>query len=697
MSIKVSIKTKLLMLSIAVLSIPYVGYQYLREMEQYLRDSLETSLIDSAIAVSGPLHNQVELFPTSEQTKSPSVFVHKLTHPIQLDGYTDDWMSYLSWSDIYTDENEMSGDPLSYKFIISRYQQYYYALLQVEDSHLVYRERDNPGAFNNDHLILSFKNYNDVLMHYYFSPADSGEFTPFELIRVTDEFGVENSEYVYKTNVGAYWRQTESGYNLEFRIPVNAIRDTLGITVSDVDNPIDRKITSIIGTAGKLTRINPGRVLQSSPVIEAMIENYARIEGRRIWVLNNNGQVLATTGNLTKDLPGPTFNLLYSLLLPPVHQRFSDDLSGASRLQGDEISTALQGIPGSRWRTSPDDRAIIVSAAAPVMINDRPNGVVVVEETTSHIQIQQRQAMASLFNKSLFVFIFVTLLLLIFATRLSIRIRQLERDAASAIDQHGRVVGSFKTSKSTDEIGDLSRNYAAMLDRLKEYNQYLEKLAGRLSHELRTPMTVVQSSLDQLKETHDEHDKTTYLERAREGIHRLNTIVVRLSEATRLEQALQTTEFRQEEIGDLVTKCTEGYRVAFPDVEFVLNITGQVHSKNIAADIFVQMLDKVIKNAIDFKSPDSPIQIGLEENEDFWIVSVENFGQVLPESMDRELFNSMISFRDKKDDIEPHLGLGLYIVRLVVEFHGGTVTAENLPENNGVKITMAFPDNLANS
>ncbi|NNE38553.1 MAG: proteobacterial dedicated sortase system histidine kinase [Gammaproteobacteria bacterium] len=691
MTIKVSIKIKLLMLSIAVLSIPYVGYQYLREMEQYLRDSLEASLIDSAIAVSGPLHNKDVLFPSSAQVETPSVFVHKLTHPIQMDGYTDDWMSYLSWSDTYMEENAISDDPLSYKFIISRYQQYYYALLQVQDTRLTYRVREDPGALNNDHVILSFKNYNGDLLHYYFSPADSGEFTPFELIRVTDKFGVENSEYIHKTNIGAYWRQTDSGYNLEIRIPVNVIWETLGITVLDVDDPKLRTVTSVIGTAGRQTQINPGRVLQSSPAIESMIENYARTEGRRIWVLDNYGQVLATTGSLTKDLPGPTFNLLYSLLLPPVHQRFSDDLSGASRLQGDEISAALEGIPGSRWRISPDDRAIIVSAAAPVMINKMPNGIVVVEETTSHIQIQQRQAMASLFNKSLFVFIFVTLLLLIFATRLSIRLRQLERDAAAAIDQHGRVIGGFRTSNSTDEIGDLSRNYAAMLDRLKEYNQYLEMLAGRLSHELRTPMTVVQSSLDQLKETNSSSKKQTYLERAREGIHRLNTIVIRLSEATRLEQALQNTECRIEDVNELVTNCIEGYRVAFPDVEFVLDTPDQVLSRNIAADLIVQMLDKVIKNAIDFKSLDSPLEISLKDNEENWEINVLNYGQSLPESMEEQLFNSMISFRGKKDDSEPHLGLGLYIVRLVVEFHGGVVSAKNLPDKKGVNIKMVFP------
>lgn len=687
---KVTIKTKLLFLSIAVLSIPYVGYQYLREMEQYLRDSLEASLIDTAIAVSGPLHNKGELFSTNARSAIPSIFVHKLSHAIQMDGYTDDWMSYLSWSNTYSQNEGDTQDSLSYKFIISRYQQYYYALLQVEDPELVYRLQDDPGALNNDHINLTFTTPDGDLKHYFFSPSAPGEFTPVELISIKDEYGVESREYSYRTNVSGYWRQTQTGYNLEIRLPVTVIGDAMGIVVTDVDDPLSRANKSVVGTSGEQTYLSPGRILQSSPEVEAMIETYSRTEGRRIWVLNSYGQVLASTGNLSRELAGASVNLLYSLLLPPVHQRFSDDLSGASRLQGDEISNALNGILSSRWRTSPDERAIIVSAAAPVMINNDINGVVVVEETTSHIQIQQRQAMASLYNKSLFVFVFVTALLLLFATRLSIRIRQLERDAASAIDQHGRVVGKFRTSHSTDEIGDLSRNYAAMLDRLKEYNHYLENMAGRLSHELRTPITVVQSSLEQITQVNSEIDKETYLERAREGVHRLNTIVIRLSEATRLEQALQNTQRYKEDVKEILNKCIEGYRGAFSDVEFLINVPDNDVYRNISADLIVQMLDKVIKNAMDFQTKETPIEITLETNETNWSISVVNYGETLTDLMDEQLFNSMISFRDKKAKNEPHLGLGLYIVRLIVEFHNGSVSAKNLANGKGVKIKMVF-------
>jgi two-component system sensor histidine kinase ChvG len=688
---KFSIRTKLLILSFAVLSIPYVGLEYVREVERYLRESLELSLEDAAIAVAGPLHEQDLFFPVSRESLNSRVYVHKMPYAIQLDGYTDDWLSYISWSDSYIGEPANASDPLSFRFIISRHQQYYAALLQVRDGNIVYRNPGDPAATDNDHISLVFTAPSGELKTYYFSPADQGEFSPFEIVTRYDEFGFGEDEIVYITNVRAVWREMEDGYNLEMLLPVSTFTDRMGIVVNDVDDPRARKLVGTAGTAGPGTASNPGRILQSSAAIERVVESYARTNGRRIWVLDQRGQVLASAGDLEKDLPRIPLNLFYSLILPTVHQNFSDDLSGASRLQGEEINEALSGQAGSRWRNSPDGRAVIVSAAAPVRVAGEIRGAVVVEETTSNIQIQQRQAMASLFNKTLLVFVLVTLLLLFFATRLSIRIRRLEQEAAAAIDKHGRVVGNFHGSRSSDELGDLSRNYATMLDRLKHYNNYLENMAGRLSHELRTPIAVVQSSLDQFNDADTRQEKQTYLDRARDGIDRLNTIVIRLSEATRIEQALQASSKEATDITDLLGNCMDGYRIAYRDVTFLLKAPQKSLIQAVAPDLFVQMLDKLIRNAIDFKKGPEPIEVKLLIHRQSWEVQVINYGSELPDQMEHQLFNSMISVRDKKSGPEPHLGLGLYIVRLIVEFHGGTVSARNLEKGKGVIFTAQFP------
>src|SRR5207248_1449980 len=101
--------------------------------------------------------------------------------------------------------------------------------------------------------------------------------------------------------------------------------------------------------------------------------------------------------------------------------------------------------------------------------------------------------------------------------------------AEAAIESQGRLRKPIHGSAAGDEIGDLSRSFSTVLERLAQYNTYLENMAGRLSHELRTPIAVVRSSLENLKLARPE-EAGVYLARANDGLRRLDTILTRMSE-----------------------------------------------------------------------------------------------------------------------------------------------------------------------
>lgn len=686
--LKFTIRLKLLLLSIAVLSIPYFGFEYLRELERYMQDALEQSLADAARAVAAPLNERADLFPDVDVNEN-SLYVHNFNHPIQLDGYNDDWLSYLSWSDAYTETRDRpagQGDRLSYRLIVSQYQQYIYAFLQVKDRTIVYQRTGATTALDNDHVVLVCTNRAGVLEKYYFSPSAPGSIRPFRYRKHTDDFNIEYQTAEFVNNINGVLQPTTDGYNLELQIPKLMVGDRMGFIVADVDNAKTRKPVFQLGTAGKATATKPARLARSSPAIKKIIDNLTFVDGRRIWVLDKQGQVLSIAGSLDrKERVEPT-NLFYSLILPSVTERFGDDLKGISRLQGPEVVKALRGKPAINWQPSPGGHAVIISAANPVWVNGKVQGAVVVEETTNNIQMIQRHATKSLLNKTIFVFTAVTLLLLAFATRLSFRLRRLSHEAEHAIDEHGRVVADFTASRASDEIGELSRNYASMLERLKQYNQYLEGMSGRLSHELRTPITVVQSSLDRLQASESGEDRELYLGRAREGIERLNLIVIRLSEATRLEQALQSARKTSTDVCELLTNCLIGYRLAYPQTELDLALPESPVVLDIAAELIVQMLDKLVDNAVGFSEPGNPVKVEWVNVAGNWQLRVTNYGTCLPATMEDQIFNSMVSLRDKKDRGEPHLGLGLYIVRLIAEFHGAAVRAES--DRNAKSVTF---------
>lgn len=78
---------------------------------------------------------------------------------------------------------------------------------------------------------------------------------------------------------------------------------------------------------------------------------------------------------------------------------------------------------------------------------------------------------------------------------------------------------------------------------------------------------------------------------------------------------------------------------------------------------------------------------------------MSNHGPLLPENMENQLLNSMVSIRAQEKKNKPHLGLGLYIARLITDYHHGDIQIQNKTDNTGVKVTIKLPkvNSLQNS
>ncbi|TMH38413.1 MAG: proteobacterial dedicated sortase system histidine kinase, partial [Betaproteobacteria bacterium] len=193
-------------------------------------------------------------------------------------------------------------------------------------------------------------------------------------------------------------------------------------------------------------------------------------------------------------------------------------------------------------------------------------------------------------------------------------------------------------------------------------------------------------------------DARVYIDRAEEGLKRLGTILTRMSEATRLEQGLASVERERFDLAAVVSGSVEGYRLAYPAQAFELELRQARAFVQGSPDLAVQLLDKLVANAVDFSDAsgkrDAPIRISLSVANGFIELGVENKGPLLPVEMRGKLFESMVSVRGERrgegKSAEPHLGLGLYIARLIAEFHGGEVHARNLPSGEGVAVSATF-------
>jgi signal transduction histidine kinase len=285
----------------------------------------------------------------------------------------------------------------------------------------------------------------------------------------------------------------------------------------------------------------------------------------------------------------------------------------------------------------------------------------------------------------------VVLGLFFFASRISSRIRGLRNQAEAIIDDTGRVQNTIVPSGNSDEIGDLSRSFSSIVERLKQYTNYLENMSSRLSHELRTPVTVVRSSIENLGLTENNEESAVYIERAEEGINRLNLFLTNMSEATRLEQMLQTSEKEKIDLVEVITGCVEGYKLAYPESNFELDTLNYTIHVDGVPEYIAQLLDKLVANAVEFSYPDQPITVYCRALRDHAVIKVFNAGPFLPDEMKDRLFDSMISVRPQEKQRQPHLGMGLHIARLISDFHGGQIRAENRQDRNGVTVTVVIP------
>jgi len=435
----------------------------------------------------------------------------------------------------------------------------------------------------------------------------------------------------------------------------------------------------------------------ASGEMDLILKSLSRAESR-IWIVDRQQRLLAIAGDLKKvsvaEESGMPLDFAVRLLRPATElflERPAPDFDDAlpeSQISGaGEVRAALQGMAGRRWRNSTDSRAVILSAAHPIWSGDEVLGAVVVEETTNAIRSLSDRTLEKVVAVTLLVFAIGALVLLAFASRLSLRLRRLRDEAEQAIDSQGRVKQLLAGSSSGDELGDLSRSFSTALERLAQYNAYLEKLGGRLSHELRTPVTVVRSSLENLKMTPLPDEARVYTERAAEGLARLDAILTRMSEATRLEAVVREAERERFDAREVVRGCVAGYASIFPQVRFALSLPEWPVMLRGAPDLYAQMLDKLAANAADFSQRDEPVRIRLDET---GTLTVSNSGPLLPAEMTGRLFESMVSVRPDGAN-EPHLGLGLYMVRLIAQFHGGEARAANREDASGVVMRVDCP------
>jgi two-component system, OmpR family, sensor histidine kinase ChvG len=499
---------------------------------------------------------------------------------------------------------------------------------------------------------------------------------------------------IYDGRVIGAWQETPAGYSLEVRVPLNLVGGALGVGIIDVDRS-DASYGELHATWDEATG-TLGRFIRQVPELQGMLGQFGRAGGR-FRVLDHDGWVLAVAGGVAPGVAAEDGTGLFGDLFRWLLER-EDPPYPAERPQGrvadETLRQALQGREATAWYGSGPEREAIVAAAVPIMGAAGVEGAVVLEQASDPILTLTNRALVRLMSLTLLATIVVGLGLLGYATWLSLRVRRLASAAKTALGPRGEIRSAMPGTAAGDELGALSRSFTELLERLREHTEYLRTLASKLSHELRTPLAVVTTSLDNLEHEVDAPAAGEYLKRLRQGTERLDGILLAMSEATALEQAIRETAAQPFDLAAVVASCCAAYRDVYPEREIAYRNDVALATIVGSDELVAQLLDKLVDNAVSFSPGGSRIDVALAAAGSEIVLSVANAGPTLPAQMRGRLFDSLVSIREQRDG-RPHLGLGLAIVALVADFHGGRCEANDLPDGSGVMFRVWFPRRAA--
>ena len=675
-----SIRLQLLAIALTTLVLPWAGCQYARELESTLRISQERSLQAIAGTMANALSAQSRRVFSDIDGEQPfdssqgDLYVFPLHNQPLLDGYREDW-------DVAAEPSPLFSAGLGARVQAGFTERFLFLYLDVDQPKFAPEPSDvRDGEEGFDRVDIAWQQPEGGIDSYFFATSAPG-LIEAQRIAKNDDGTVRIAG---EPRIQAFWRQSSHGYSLEARIPRSLIGARLWIAAVAAN-----------GDSAGFMGINPprgGRLYAATPGLSDLLATFIDT-ATRATVIDANALKLGTAGSLAlnrEDDSRGAAGSWYRRFLEGNRTRWPLQTTSPDRVLGASVTRALAGQPSAEWLRADPSQASILSAAAPIVVSGRTRGAVVLEQAGEQLLDLRDRALAHLFNLTLLATALASAIAFGIATWISRRIGRLRLAADGAVMNDGRIRLDMPESRRADEIGALSRGFEKLLGRLNEHTQYLRTLGGKLSHELRTPLTIVRSSLDNLESEGPRADQHGYITRAREGVVRLQFILSALGAASRVEESIKQAERVNVDLKLLLQSAIAGYRDGFPTSRMDLDAPAEACFMHGAPDLIVQMLDKLVENAVDFRSPAGAITVRLARAGGNYELTVANDGPPIPLHMVERLFESLFEHRQGVDD-RPHFGLGLYIVRLIAEFHGGTVNASNRHDGSGVEFTVSLP------
>ena len=246
-----------------------------------------------------------------------------------------------------------------------------------------------------------------------------------------------------------------------------------------------------------------------------------------------------------------------------------------------------------------------------------------------------------------------------------------------------------------DELGTLSNSLDDMTSELQKRISHAENFSTDLVHEIRNPLTSLKSATEILHETEDRKQRTRLIDILNHDVQRSERLITDYSQMLKDEVALSKEKMKKINL-KLITKSVvddfnniyeakKGIQIILKDSNneeenFIYGIENRIE----------QIIANLLDNSISFSDNNKKILVEIHKDEKKRIIlKVTDEGKGFKETNTRKIFDRFYS--NRPDNFGEHSGLGLNIVKNLVDLHGATINASNNIKQKGANVEIVFP------
>jgi two-component system sensor histidine kinase ChvG len=683
---------QVLSLLVALSAVPWLGYQFISEAKQFLDAGQLISQEQFGRSVANTFYNKKESLTLSLAEGAPLPKTYLAT-PMTVDGSKQDWQDQ-SYRKVSFPQRQFY-DGFSFSVAIGERNNSLYGLIEVRDVDPDYATGSLNGFGARDHVRLEWLNQRDAIERVVLVPQQDGFVAIF---RVGPDWRRDTVDRFQAAPIEALMSPTLDGYVLEIKINKANINAKQQLRFSAYDGTTKSGISSMGSTKGFHT------LNTSSSVANQLLGRLAKSVSY-IALYDTNFQLRAQSQVKLRQYAERVRTTVWQDVVSVIEEAMMLLLHITMGIEGDESETQgellraaqLGDLAQARWSSLGGGG--FLATAAPVLADDgNVIGIVLVKQSTDQILKLQLNSLQNIVLFSVAGILLIFSIVFFLFWRLAYRVRKLRIETANMVNDEGRLVASKIVGQvdREDSIGDLARSFSDVVSKLHEQQSFMSTMPRTLSHEIKNPLNAISTSLANMSDYPLDKEINSYLEIAKRGLHKIESILSKLSSAANLEQALTNDELEGLDVNHFLTVyCQHQHQMAGSKVviEYVANKKAAMVQ---AVDYRLeQALDKLLDNARDFHRPGTPIKVRLWADKFDWVIDVENQGDQVDLDKADQLFQSMVTSRTQASaGGAGHFGLGLYVVQTIAQFHKGTAQVANLADGSGVCFSIRLPASL---